>query len=265
MEINSKSSSGNGKPEVSLSHVQRPGEYLRQIRVSQKKELAEVAAALKFPEKQLIALETDDYNALPEAPFIKGYYRSYAKYLGVDVSPVIQRFDDLYSNETGLSPNHTLKDSPIKLMGRLSRSGKPNRKWFKRFIIFIIIVILLWLIVWYIGSRKVAKDINENEVITAESNNPALTVNQNQPTTGVSSGDTLQLEFSHPTSVMITDATGKTLAQGRQSDPITLQGQAPFSIRLDDANAVKLKLNNETISLNSYTKASGIADFKISP
>ncbi len=85
--------------------------------------------------------------------------------------------------------------------------------------------------------------------------------------TGVasSSGDQLVLDFNRPTSVMIQDATGNTLAQGRQSESLTLSGQAPFSIRIDDAEAVQLKLNYEQIGLSSYTNASGSADFRLSP
>ena len=84
-------------------------------------------------------------------------------------------------------------------------------------------------------------------------------------TTASGTGDQLLLDFSRPTSVMIQDASGNTLAQGRQSESLTLSGQAPFSIRLDDAQAVKLKLNNEDIALTSYTNASGSADFRLSP
>ena len=64
---------------------------------------------------------------------------------------------------------------------------------------------------------------------------------------------------------MIQDASGNTLAQGRKSESLTLSGQAPFSIRIDDAEAVQLKLNNEQIGLSSYTNSSGSADFRLSP
>jgi cytoskeletal protein RodZ len=51
---------------------------------------------------------------LPEATFIKGYYRIYAKYLNVDASAIIQRFDEIYANDTGLLPNHALKIHRLK-------------------------------------------------------------------------------------------------------------------------------------------------------
>ena len=77
------------------------------------------------------------------------------------------------------------------------------------------------------------------------------------------SGDQLQLDFSRPTSIHIVDSTGKVLATGRQSSTINLSGETPFQIRLDDATAVTLNLNNEKIPLAPYT-VNGKADFRLS-
>ena len=103
MEINpnSQQPTGSNLPTSALGNIQRPGEYLRQIRVSEK-ELEQVSSDLNMPLKTLNALEQDDYKSLPEATFIKGYYRSYAKYLNTDATAIIQRFDEIYANDTGL-------------------------------------------------------------------------------------------------------------------------------------------------------------------
>jgi len=77
------------------------------------------------------------------------------------------------------------------------------------------------------------------------------------------SGDQLVLSFNRPTSIHIVDSTGKVLATGRQSNTVTLNGQSPFQIRLDDATAVSLTLNQEQISLSPYT-VNGQADFRLS-
>jgi cytoskeletal protein RodZ len=119
MEINPNSHQPTGSNSLSstLGNIQRPGEYLRQIRIAQKKELEEIASTLNMPVRTLAALEQDDYKSLPEATFIKGYYRAYAKYLNADASAIIQRFDEIYANDTGLKANHALNNSPIKIMG----------------------------------------------------------------------------------------------------------------------------------------------------
>lgn len=273
MEINSNTpKSPNSHSTATLGNAQRPGEYLRQVRLAQRKELSEIAAELKIPEKQLIALEKDDYKALPEAPFIKGYYRAYAKFLNADATPLIQRFDEIYSNDTGLPPNHALKDSPIKTMGRLASSGRRGmNKWLKRGLMLIVLIAVLWAIGAALGNWMDKRNVTEVEssdaveILPMDNSGTTIVSNSAPYSTANTSGAQLKLEFIRPTSVMITDADGNALAQGRQSETLNLQGKAPFNIRLDDASAVKLSLNNEMIGLSSYTNANGIATFQLKP
>lgn len=261
MEINPNSPQSNGTTlqNTGLGNVQRPGEYLRQIRVAQKRELADVAEELKIPLKQLTALEQDDYHLLPEATFIKGYYRSYAKLLKADATAIIQRFDEIYANDTGLLPNHALNNSPIKIMGKLSSSERNHKKWLKRAAIAVVALALIWALVSGISNWMNQKDEADAIETAPQSNVEILSVN---PQAGQGAGDQLVLEFSRPTSVMITDATGKVLASGRQASNLNLSGESPFQIRLDDAAAVKLSLNNEQIALSTYT-VNGKADFRL--
>lgn len=256
MEVNS-----NSAPNDSLGGL-KPGAYLSQLRSKQKKSVADVAKELNILESKLEALERDDFSSLPEAPFIKGYYRSYAKFLGIDATPVIKRFDEIYSQDSGRRINHTLNDSPVQSMGKLASSSRRNvNNWLKKLIIFVVVLAVLF-VLWglvsqWLGKKKQAEAANTQGQVTV------LPMSQSQ--TQRQSGDALQLEFSRPTSVKITDSTGKVLAQGRQAENLKLEGQAPFSIRIDDVKAVKLSLNNEEIALSRYANKSGVADFRLSP
>lgn len=256
MEVNS-----NSAPNDSLGGL-KPGAYLSQLRSKQKKSVADVAKELNILESKLEALERDDFSSLPEAPFIKGYYRSYAKFLGIDATPVIKRFDEIYSQDSGRRISHTLNDSPVQSMGKLASSSRRNvNNWLKKLIIFVVVLVVLF-VLWglvsqWLGKKKQAEAANTQGQVTV------LPMSQSQ--TQRQSGDALQLEFSRPTSVKITDSTGKVLAQGRQAENLKLEGQAPFSIRIDDVKAVKLSLNNEEIVLSRYANKSGVADFRLSP
>ncbi len=263
MEVNPNSTSSNGNAATpnSLGNVQRPGEYLRQVRVSQQRELEAVSAELNIPVKTLTALEQDNYKVLPEATFIKGYYRTYAKYLGVDASNIIQRFDDIYANDTGLLPNHALNNSPIKIMGKLPGSKRDrNRKWIKRIVMATVVIAVLWaaiaLIKSWSSNSDGSADANSSDVqiLTLDGSSDATVI----PLTG----DQLQLDFSAPTAVNIVDAKGNVLAQGRQANSLSLNGEAPFKIRIDNAAVVSLKLNNEAIPLAQYT-SNGQAEFSL--
>lgn len=262
MEVNPNSDSNNSSVAPNaLGNIQRPGEYLRKIRINQQRELEDVAKELNIPVKTLNALEKDDYKSLPEATFIKGYYRTYAKYLGVDASSLIQRFDEIYANDTGMVATHALKDSPIKIMGKLPGSKRDrNRKWLKRGLIALVVVLILGALVAMIQnwSGNSSADV-EPEVMTQASDVEIINMDSNAAV----SGDQLKLEFSRPTSVHIVDSTGKVLATGRQSSTLDLNGETPFQIRLDDATAVAMTLNNENISLSPYT-INGKAEFRLS-
>lgn len=261
MEVNPNSPQSNASSAApnALGNVQRPGEYLRQIRITQKRDLDEAAKELNIPVKTLTALEQDDYKSLPEATFIKGYYRTYAKYLKVDATNIIQRFDEIYANDTGMLPNHALNNSPIKIMGKLPGSNRDrNRKWLKRGLIALAVIIVLGAIVMAVQNMSGSKD-------SAETPAPETSDVEVLNMDGASavSGDQLNLTFNRPTSVHIVDSTGKVLATGRQSSTLNLSGETPFQIRLDDAEAVSLSLNNESISLSPYT-VNGKADFRLS-
>ena len=261
MEVNPNSPSNNSSVAPNaLGNVQRPGEYLRQVRLNKKLELADVEQELNIPLKTLTALEQDDYKSLPQATFIKGYYRLYAKYLGVDATNIIQRFDDIYASETGVPPINGLNNSPIKIMGKLPGSNRDrNRKWLKRGLITLAILVVLGLLVAMIQNWSSSSDDASVEPAAQESEVEVI----NMDSTAAVSGDQLKLEFSTPTSVHIVDATGKVLATGRQASTLNLSGESPFQIRLDDATAVTLTLNNENIALSPYT-VNGKADFRLS-
>ena len=264
MEINPNSSQSTGSSTVpnALGNVQRPGEYLRQVRINQKRELADIAKALNIPEKTLAALEKDQYKALPEATFIKGYYRSYAKFLQVDANNIIQRFDEIYANDTGLLPNHALDNSPIKIMGKLPGSNRDrNRKWLKRIFITLVLLLILGALFAMIQNWSSSNSQNSSEVSGVGASNIEIL---NLDAGAALSGDQLKLDFNRPTSVHIVDSAGNVLATGRQASSLQLNGEAPFQIRLDDAAAVSLSLNNENISLSPYT-VNGKAEFRLSP
>jgi len=51
--------------------------------------VADVAVQTKFAPRQIEALEADDFKHLPEPAFLRGFVRSYAKILHLDVEPLL--------------------------------------------------------------------------------------------------------------------------------------------------------------------------------
>ena len=60
------------------------GKTLREAREQLGLSVNEVANRIKFAPRQIESLEADDYARLPEAAFVRGFVRSYARLLELD-------------------------------------------------------------------------------------------------------------------------------------------------------------------------------------
>lgn len=65
------------------------GAMLRDARNQLGLSVAEVAAQIKFAPRQIEALEAEDFKNLPEAAFLRGFVRSYAKILNLDAQTLL--------------------------------------------------------------------------------------------------------------------------------------------------------------------------------
>jgi cytoskeleton protein RodZ len=65
------------------------GNMLREARERLGLSVADVAGQIKFAPRQIEALEADDFKRLPEATFLRGFVRSYAKILRLDAETLL--------------------------------------------------------------------------------------------------------------------------------------------------------------------------------
>lgn len=84
------------KPQTGL------GEYLRSEREKRHITIEQVASATKINVKLLHALESDNYDALPAKPFVRGFVTSYTRYVGLDHREVLARFDMYLDEKSGI-------------------------------------------------------------------------------------------------------------------------------------------------------------------
>lgn len=73
----------------------RPGAELARAREAAGIGLRAMADTLHLPERQVRALENDDYANLPPPTFVRGYLRSYARALGLDADDIVGLYDSL--------------------------------------------------------------------------------------------------------------------------------------------------------------------------
>ncbi len=73
---------------TTTSSVPSPGARLRLAREATGMSQDDVAAKLKLSVRQIAAIETGDWSALPERTFTRGFMRSYARLVGLDPETV---------------------------------------------------------------------------------------------------------------------------------------------------------------------------------
>ncbi|MFW6051197.1 MAG: helix-turn-helix domain-containing protein [Myxococcota bacterium] len=69
------------------------GSFLRREREVRQLSLEELAQTTRIPLRQLRLLEQDRFDELPGEVFARGFIKSYARALGVDDRPLLERFD----------------------------------------------------------------------------------------------------------------------------------------------------------------------------
>jgi cytoskeleton protein RodZ len=75
-----------------------PGAQLRQARLDLKLAPEDVAHILHLAARQIVALENDDFDALPGPTYVRGYLRGYAQLLGLSPDPVIDAYNRLVAS-----------------------------------------------------------------------------------------------------------------------------------------------------------------------
>ncbi|MGE4232592.1 MAG: helix-turn-helix domain-containing protein [Bacteriovoracia bacterium] len=99
--MESQDNQDNLAPNISDQGMAGLGQYLRSEREKQHITIEQVASATKISIKLLHALESDNYDELPAKPFVRGFVTSYARYLGLDSTDVLSRYEQYLSEKIG--------------------------------------------------------------------------------------------------------------------------------------------------------------------
>ncbi|MDQ3876578.1 MAG: helix-turn-helix domain-containing protein, partial [Actinomycetota bacterium] len=73
------------------------GSSLREARLRQGLDFAEIEQATKIRAKHLRALEDEQFDLLPGQTYVKGFLRTYADYLGLDGQLYVDEFNSRYA------------------------------------------------------------------------------------------------------------------------------------------------------------------------
>lgn len=114
-----------------------PGTLLREARERANLSQEDIASKLKLAPRQIVAIETGDWNALPERTFTRGFMRSYARIVGLD--PAIVGLDRSPSQPHA---GGELKPTPDAI-GEIARDTERDRRSAARWAVPLLLVAVL--------------------------------------------------------------------------------------------------------------------------
>lgn len=133
MTEESQVASGEVEPQaesISAVAVAMPGALLAQRRQERGLDVESVSRSLKLAQRQILAIETDDYAALPGMVITRGFIRSYAKLVGMDAAPLLDMLPKGDAEPKAAAPrmmSEPFQESTLPLRGNGQR--KKLGKW----------------------------------------------------------------------------------------------------------------------------------------
>jgi cytoskeleton protein RodZ len=275
-----------------------PGAWLRSKREEKKITLERVADELLIPPGKVKALELDDYDQLPEAVYIQGYLRNYARFLGEPVEPVLSAFQ---------SVNPPPEEEPLL---QASMPIKPeissNHRVVRMASTLIGLLLLVLLFIWWGDYLQRAwwKDGEEIVLPPAEEALPELATMDSEPlllppmqeeaifladepmessqADGLMEEDPTVLDedqppveagppkivfqFSAACWTEVRDDRGRVqlIGEFRAGDRRILEGEAPFKVVLGNTPAVELTVDGQLVDLTQHSRGN-VARFVLDP
>ena len=241
-----------------------PGQRLKAERTSQGLTEEDVCARLRLSRNYLRALEEDDYERLPEATFIKGYLRNYARLLGLPAEELVAAFVHLQRDAQPEEQQAQQGEQVVEPMAGVG-PGFPAWMWAGGGAL-VLILLLLW---WSGGEAPVDQaltEVEENQRALPEDEfdqrqaddeaDPSLETDvvplQVPVATDEVVPDRLRLTFDDECWVEIRQLSDESrIYQGLQGagDMLEVEGEAPFQIMLGDASALaSLRFNDQNLT-----------------
>ena len=268
------------------------GEVLRLARISQGLSLEELQRKTDIQLDLLEALETDNFDKLPNLFYTRSFLRKYAWAVELDENIIL----DAYDSGSMITYEEVDVDE-IELSGR-RRSNRKKQSFLPLFYFLLFSLSIITFVSYYVWNYIQTQPINTSEasysvVTTTTSDSTTEVTSDNQSTTETSvaetsavtisgEGDTISVVYKTSketaelqlsvkdtqswVSVSDTDlAGGVTLAPGNQTAKTAISKKTPVTITLGVVKGVSLKIDNQEIDTSKLTGQTGWISLTISP
>ncbi len=248
------------------------GDTLREARMRQQIDIAEVEEATKIRAKYLRALENEEFSLLPDAPRVRSFLRTYAEWLGLDARMLVEEYRANYEPGGEVGEVH-----PVSRPTRRRREGRPERRPPGRGALIIVAVVALVAFLAILGlandddgggggSEKKGDDAAQRERAQerrrerqrererAEARERAEEAARRRAKVGIAPPDD-----GGGTYVCVDNGAGEILFEGTLSEPQTFRGKR---IRINlGRRASEVRLNDEKVEIEQSADPIAL-DFK---
>jgi cytoskeletal protein RodZ len=223
------------------------GDILRNARREQGATLADAAAQTRVRETYLAALEEEEFAALGGDVYVKGFLRSYAKYLGLDPEPLLTAYRRENEGADEPAPVAAAPVAPVQ------RERQPGIM----VVAGVAAVLLLLLAVIGIAGRDDATPEDEAVapapvVTTAPETTPPVEPDpepedEPEPEPEPVEGVEVVVTVTGSASWMRVVVDGENVFEGQESNGFsqTFQGDEEVTLRIGDPGAVSIVVNGE--------------------
>lgn len=258
-----------------LTVKQGYGATLSKARKQRSLSVQDVAEELNILKRHVEAIEEENYAALPQFAFARGFVGNYAKLLGLDSDEFMRQFENNY-------PSHLKQDkvesirAPMQPMGTLRRGQTPMKINIGLVLGVFAVVVFGLLILKMINSATNTQNEHLNAETVLNNQSPLSASEQaqgasigsaglaignlpaNTTTMGVINTNSSQVVLDFwvkvNTAIEITDSVGNKLMSGTQNrGGHQITGTPPLTINITNPAQVDLNINKEPINLADHT------------
>ena len=168
------------------------GKRLQALREKNEWSVEEVASELNLKADVIRGLESDDFSALPERTYVRGYLRAYARLLGIQESEVLEDLPEIKRSRGGLgSVLPVMGGAELRNAQDVPKTAvfKPvSKTWIRPTLLSLLALVLILVAWWVSGLRPSAvngsstQDYADQNTSTKKVTLPAVGTNEDSAT-----------------------------------------------------------------------------------
>ena len=253
--------------------AQELGALLKTKRTEKNIAIGEVAERLKFSAKQIESLESGDYKGLPEPIFVKGFIKTYARFLGLDADQIVALLNEAFPSQVTAVTSAPTTESQNGLNFQDQKKNKSFPKWLPLLVVAAAVVgaVYLWqsksseqtrqqekstLEVGDVAQPQLATDNVQVVPMNASAASASTPANASAPmaaSAAVANGG-IQIKVRYRSNLIVTDADGTPLHSGivASNSSHEFKGKAPYQVRIGYATGSEISFNGQAIDIKNH-------------